>query len=266
MKKKIFNQQKMIIGMLHVPALPGTPRHSASIDRIIEISLEEANIYEKSGIDSMIIENMHDVPYLNKNVGPEITASMTAIACEIKRHLQIPIGIQILAGANKQALAVAKAAGLDFIRAEGFLYSHIADEGLMNADAGELLRYRKQIEAESIFILADIKKKHSSHSITDDISILEFASAAEFFLSDGIIVTGSATGKPADIMEIKELKNKINLPVYIGSGITIDNISEYWYYADGFIVGSHFKENGDWKNPVSEKRIVMFMEKIRSLT
>lgn len=104
---------------------------------------------------------MHDLPYLNRQVGPEITAAMSVICTEIKREAPlIPCGIQVLSGANKEAIAIAKAAGLQFIRAEGFVFSHVGDEGLMNSDAGELLRYRRLIEAEEVLVFTDIKKKH----------------------------------------------------------------------------------------------------------
>ena len=133
---KIINEikkRKIIIGMVHVDALPGTPNNKHSISQIISKAVQEAILYEQNGLDAIILENMHDVPYLNKDVGPEITASMTAIASEVKKNTTIPCGVQILAGANLEALAVAQASGCEFIRVEGFVYSHIADEGLMNA-------------------------------------------------------------------------------------------------------------------------------------
>src|SRR6185295_17642379 len=109
----------------------------------------------------------------------------------------LPLGVQVLAGANKEALAVAHAAGCQFIRAEGFVFAHVADEGLMpEADAGSLLRYRRAIGAEHIAVLADIKKKHSSHAITADVDLAETAKAAEFFGAEGVVVTGTATGEP----------------------------------------------------------------------
>lgn len=111
--------------------------------------------------DAIMIENMHDLPYLNRHVGPEITAAMSVICNEVKKAAPlIPCGIQILSGANKEAMAVAKATGLDFIRAEGFVFSHVGDEGMFNSDAGELLRYRRMIDAENILVFTDIKKKH----------------------------------------------------------------------------------------------------------
>lgn len=137
---------------------------------------------------------MHDVPYVQDcNLEAETVACMTRLSLEMKRILSAgtPCGVQILACGNKQALAVAKAADLQFIRAEGYVFGHLADEGYTNANAGTILRYRKNINAEKILVLTDLKKKHSSHSITADVSLLETAHAAEFFLTDGIILTGS---------------------------------------------------------------------------
>ncbi len=246
---------KALIGMVHVPALPGTPAQRLSMSEIIEKSVAEARMIEEAGFDAVMLENMHDVPYMNRRVGPEITAAMTAIACEVAKTLKIPCGIQILAGAGKESIAVALAAGLSFIRVEGFVFSHVADEGLMNACAGELLRYRKAIGAEGIAVFADIKKKHSSHAITADVDIVETAKAARFFLADGVIVTGAATGETANAVEIDAVAKAVDIPVLVGSGITADNLQEYWEYADGFIIGSWLKENGYWENPLDHDRL-----------
>lgn len=251
--------------MVHVGALPGTPRNSMKMSAIISEALRETLILTESGMDAVMIENMHDRPYLNRNVGPEIVAAMTAVASEIRQAFKIPLGIQILAGANKEALAVALAAGFDFIRAEGFVFGHVADEGWMNSDAGELLRYRKQIGAEHIKIFTDIKKKHSSHFITGDVSIAETAKAAEFFLSDGIIVTGAATGEKVSVEEVKAVKVAVKIPVIIGSGIDSENIQEFWDFADAFIVGSSLKKNGKWENEVDKNRVEKLMQKVKLL-
>ncbi|MDX1284581.1 MAG: BtpA/SgcQ family protein, partial [Draconibacterium sp.] len=223
---------KSIIGMVHVEALPGSPKNNLSVSEIINRSVEDATILEKEGVDAIMIENMHDRPYLNKNVGPEIVAAMTAVAKELKSRVKVPLGIQILAGANKEALSVALAAGFEFIRAEGFVFGHLADEGMMNSDAGELLRFRKQIGAGHIKVFTDVKKKHSSHAISSDISVAEMAKAAEFFLSDGIIVTGNATGEKTSVDDVAAVKKTVKLPVIIGSGIDIFNVHEFWNFAD----------------------------------
>ena len=260
---KIFKLKKPIIGMIHIRALPGTPKHKQPLSEIISIAVKEARLYERHGLNGVMLENMHDVPYLNRKVGAETTAFMTAIAVKVKKYVSLPLGIQILAGANKEALAVAKSAELDFIRAEGFVFSHIADEGLMNGDAAELLRYRKIIDAENIAVFTDIKKKHSAHAITADVSIAETAKAAEFFLSDGVIVTGDSTGSEAEISDLQAVKKAVDIPVFIGSGLTAENLEKYWKLADGFIVGSYFKKDGYWENEISEKRVEKLMNKVK---
>ena len=263
--QKIFQIAHPIIGMIHIQALPGTPNYQGNIRFILEEALKEALIYKTAGIDALMIENMHDVPYQKNRVGPEISSMMTLVADAIKQETNLPMGIQILAGANKEALAVAKAAQLDFIRAEGFVFGHVADEGYIDSQAAELLRYRKQIDAENIAIFTDIKKKHSSHAITSDVNIVETAHAAEFFLSDGLIVTGKQTGSEADSAEIKAVKYSTQLPVIIGSGINIDNVAQYLKISDALIVGSYFKKDAFWRNELQANRIVSFMERVDSI-
>ncbi|HBL74882.1 MAG: hypothetical protein A2W90_07070 [Bacteroidetes bacterium GWF2_42_66] len=258
-------ERKTIVGMIHVAALPGTPANNLSISEIIENALTEAIVLEQGGVDAILIENMHDVPYLNSKVGPEITAAMTAVACQLRRQTNLPLGIQILAAANKEALAVAQAAQLNFIRAEGFVFAHVADEGLIESCAGELLRYRKMIGAEEIKIFTDIRKKHSSHAITADVSLEEQVKTAEYFRSDGIIITGRSTGDEALIEDVQIARKSTSLPLLIGSGITSENIKKYWPFADVFIVGSFLKENGNWKNPVSKERLGELINEINDL-
>lgn len=217
--------------------------------------------------DGVLLENMHDIPYIqDADLGPEITAAMTSVAVQMRnQEPNLPMGIQILACGNKQAMAVAKAANLQFIRAEGFVFGHVADEGYTNACAGNLLRYRKQIDADNVLVLTDVKKKHSSHAITSDISLGETVHAAEFFLSDGVILTGQATGDPADERDLNDLFGKTPLPIVIGSGVTLENVDKYFPKSNGLIIGSYFKEDGQWQLPLSSGRVVEFMKRIREL-
>lgn len=256
----VFGPAKPLIGMIHVQALPGTPAYGGSMEAIIEQAAEEALLYQNCGLPAIMIENMHDTPYLRRQIGPEITAAMTAVAVAVKKACGLPCGLQILAGANREALAVALAAGLDFIRAEGFVFAHVADEGLLQSDAGELLRYRRAIGAGHILVLTDIKKKHSAHAITADMSLAETARAAEFFRSDGLIITGSATGEAASAEDVQAARAASRLPILIGSGVRPDNIAGYWPFCDGAIVGSWFKEGGHWAGRVDESRVRELVE------
>ncbi|CAG0922404.1 unnamed protein product [Notodromas monacha] len=298
-----------VVGMVHALALPGTPRSSCTIDRIVEQACAEARTYMAHGVDAVLVENMHDTPYVqpgSRMMGPDTVACMTRICAEVRREIgdRVPAGVQVLASANREALAVALATGFDFVRVENFVFAHVADEGWIDACAGPLLRanrealavalatgfdfvrvenfvfahvadegwidacagpllrYRKSIGAESIRIFADIKKKHASHAVTGDTSLEDTARAAEFFGTDGLVLTGRATGDPADVDQLRRLKAVSRVPVLIGSGIAATNLHQY-ALADAFIVGSAFKAEGQWQNPICEKNLGDFMRKHR---
>lgn len=261
----MFTQPLAVIGMIHVEALPGTPRYRGPLADILAKARWEAAVYAEAGVDALMIENMHDLPYLPREVGPEITAAMTLVAHEVKKTAPLPCGVQILAGANQAALAVALAAELDFIRAEGFVFGHMADEGLLEADAGALLRYRRNIGAGHIKIFADIKKKHAAHALTSDVSLAHTAEAASFFGADGVVVTGTATGKSASPSDVAEVKESVALPVLVGSGVNTHNLLQFKDKADALIVGSAFKQDGVWSKPVEANRVKRFMEAVHSL-
>lgn len=262
----VFGRAKAIVGMIHVGALPGTPRAHESLAAICQRAAAEAEIYAAAGLDGVLIENMHDVPYLRRRVGPEIVAGMTAAGLAVRARCPLPLGVQILAAANRAALAVAQACGAAFIRAENFAYAHVADEGLMPAaDAGPLLRYRRRIGGNSIAVFADVKKKHSAHAITADVSLAEAARTTAFFGADAVVVTGVATGTPAALEDVQTVRQAVRVPVAIGSGITADNLPAYWPHADIFIVGSFLKREGAWYNPVVRERVAALMEVGRRL-
>ena len=253
------DETKPVVGMIHVGALPGTPGHRQTLDEIARAACADARLYEAAGVNCLMIENMHDVPYLRGAVGPEIVAAMTMLAGAVRAVTRLPIGLQILAAADIEAMAVAHAAGLDFIRTECFAFAHIADEGIMESNAAKLLRYRRQIGATDVQVWADIKKKHSSHAWTADLTLGDMAEAAEFMGAETIIVTGVSTGKPPSAAEVKAARDRCQLPVFVGSGVSMENIGELLMASDGLIVGSHFKRNGHWANEIDEERVREFV-------
>src|SRR5262245_20862274 len=220
-----FGAPRALVGMLHVGPLPGTPAARDSIDRLIEHTVAEARIYRDAGFMALALENMHDRPYLRGGVGPEVTAAMTALAREVKRETGLVVGIQVLAAGNREALAIALASGAEFVRAEGFVFAHVADEGIIESCAGDLLRYRRTIGAERVLVFADIKKKHSAHAITGDVSLGETAKAAELFLADGVIVTGAASGEETSPDDVRDTTRAVGLPVLVGSGVSVQNLT-----------------------------------------
>ncbi len=256
---------RTLIGMVHVGALPGTPRHEQPVEHLAAQAADEARMLVDAGFDAVAIENMHDAPYVHGDrLGPEIVAAMTRVGTEVASVVDVPIGVQILSGGNRHALAVAQAIGGAFIRCENFVYAHVADEGLLpEAEAGGLLRERRRIGADAVAVFTDIKKKHASHAITADISIEDAAHAASFFGADGLIVTGAWTGRPADPGDARRARDASDLPVLIGSGVTPDNVGAMLDAADGVIVGSWIKRGGHWMNPVDPERAARLVHAAR---
>jgi membrane complex biogenesis BtpA family protein len=249
----LFAVNRALIGVVHLQALPGTPANKLDLAAIKSIAVDEASIYQEAGFHGILIENTHDRPYLKGSVGPEIVAAMSVVGAEVRRAVTLPVGLQILAGANSSALAVALACDASFVRVEGFVFAHVADEGLIESSAGDLLRYRRAIGADHIRVFADVKKKHSAHAITADLDIVETAKAAEFFTVDGVIVSGLATGQPTDPDEVKAVADAVSVPTLVGSGVTAENINAFGK-ADALIVGSSIKKDGLWSNTIDLQR------------
>lgn len=262
----LFSNQKSrcaLIGMIHLGALPGTPGSCKSVAQIMDDALFDAEALVNGGCDALLVENMADLPYLNGHVGPEIVACMTMAVDRVVSRFDLPVGIQVLAAANCEAMAIASCAGASFIRAECFAYAHIADEGMMNASAAEVLRLRKCL-GSNVKVWADVQKKHSCHVITGDTSLENLAHGFEFCGADALIVTGVSTGCAANIDDIDKAK-VAGLPVIIGSGIDVSNIAAFGAKADGLIVGSWIKKDGFWRNPVDVARVRLLADALAKL-
>jgi len=166
----------------------------------------------------------------------------------------------MLEAANITSLEIAADADLDYVRVEAFVFAHVGGSGIINGSAGKILRRRKELNAEHIKVFADVKKKHGSHSLTIDLDIKDEIMQAEFFLADGVIVTSQFTGVNPDKNDLIKAKKATNLPVLIGSGMNVNNITEYLPLADGFIVGSYFRKEGKFLEKLDEERLNRFME------
>ncbi len=252
----LFVTPKPLIAMIHTGPSPGVPGF-VCVESALERAAAEAEIYMRAGVDGILVENMHDFPCVHeREMGPEVTAFMTRVARAVKRRAgKAPVGIQVLFQANRTALAVALAAGCDFIRAEGWTYAHVADKGLAEAAAGAVVRYRQQIGAGHLPVFADVKKKHAAHTLTADLDVADIARGMALNRADGIIVTGRHTGLPPDVEDLEAVRDASPLPLLVGSGVTPDNLAALFPLADGFIVGTALKEEGRWDAPVSEERV-----------
>jgi len=231
----------------------------------MEQALSDLSHYIDVGADAILLENSHDLPYIKPPLPETAVRLMETIAREIRARFTGPIGIQMLEAANETALEIAHAVQLDFLRAEGYVFAHIGGAGLIEGCAGKLLRKRKALACEHIKIFADVKKKHCSHALTGDLDILDEVKQAEFFLVEGVIVTGARTAEPPNIAELRRVKKHAHVPVLIGSGLTAQNLKSYFPVADGFIVGSTFRKDGQFLGELERKRLDAFMKVFRSL-
>jgi len=250
--------------MIALRPLPGAPRFGGNEEIILEHALSDLRHYRDAKVDAVILENSHDLPYIKPPLPSRAIELVTRIAREIRCAFDGPIGIQLLEAANEPALAIARDADLDFVRVEGYVFAHIGGAGLIEGCAGQLLRRRKELGCEHIKIFGDVKKKHCSHAITGDLDIVDVIKQSEFFLVDGVIVTGTRTTEPPSLGELRRARKAARVPVIIGSGMTPQNIKTYWPLADGFIVGSTFRKDGQFLGSLDPERLRKFMRVFRT--
>jgi uncharacterized protein len=260
MKKVRDLPPKFLAAMIAVLPLPGSPRYDGDDHIIVKQVLSDLELYKQAGVDSLVLENDHDLPYIQPPLDKKGIALMTHLAKEVRKRFDGPVGVQMLEAANITSLEIAAEADLDFIRVEAFVFAHVGGSGIINGSAGKILRRRKELGAEHISVFADVKKKHGSHSLTIDLDIRDEVMQAEFFLADGVIVTSQFTGINPDKNDLIKAKSVTKLPVLIGSGMTPQNIRDYMPLADGFIVGSYFRKEGKFLETLQPERLDEFMK------
>lgn len=258
---KLFGRKKVAIGVVHCPAFPGSPGYDgAAIDTLYDTAMRDAVAYVDGGMHGLIIENHGDIPFLRPaDLGPETAAAMAVITDRVRRQINVPLGINVLANAAIQAFAVAKAAGASFIRVNQWANAYVANEGLLDGEAALALRYRSGLKADDIAVFADAHVKHGAHAITVDRTIEELTRDLEFFDADAVIATGQRTGDTATMDELGTVAGATQLPVLVGSGVRPDNVAEILTIADGVIVASALKTGGIWTDPVDRNKVVDFM-------
>ncbi len=254
-----FSCDKPFIGMIHLPPLPGSPCYEGEkVPSIIDAALRDLAALEEGGVDAALVENIGDAPFAKLAPKETITA-MTVIVQEITRKARLPIGVNVLRNDGTASIAIAAATGGSFIRVNVFCGVAFTDQGIIEGEARTLLELRKYL-GSSIAILADIHVKHAAHPR----SVEEAALDAVRDHPDGLIVTGIATGKRTSPEDLEAVKHVSSLPVFVGSGVRIDNLSTY-LDADGFIVGTSLKRDGKLEAPVDLKRVRALAEAITSL-
>jgi len=238
--KTLLRDGKAVIGMVHLLPLPGSAGFDGDMSKVYEQAMLDVKALEDGGVTALMVENYGDTPF-GKTLSLEQTAALSAVTAVIKSRTSLPVGVVAAFCDYRSALAAAKASGADFVRLAVFVDTVECFAGILEPCCSDALRYRKQLQAEHIAILADVQVKHS-HMLLPHVPIEESATVAESCGADAVIVTGTHTGGETPIETVLRVKKVVKCPVIIGSGVSTANIKEQLSIADGAIVGSSLKD------------------------
>lgn len=261
--KSIFSaKSKLLIGVVHLAPLPGSPRWRGNLERIIELAVNDARAYERGGAHAVFIENFGDVPFAKTDVGAETIAAMTAAGRAVRAAIRLPIGFNVLRNDARAALALCAACSGSFIRVNVHTGAMLTDQGIIEGEACETLRYRERI-CPGAQIFADVHVKHAAPLGNWPIEIAA-RDTLERGLADALIVSGTGTGEAALVSDLEKVRRACPAAkILLGSGVTAENAGEY-SEADGFIVGTSLKRNGRVGNPVDSKRVTALRKAIET--
>ncbi len=245
-----------VIGMLHLLPLPGAPRFVGDRAAIRERLLADADALAAGGVDGLMLENFGDVPFHPGALPPHVVAEMTALACAVRARCDLPLGINCLRNDALAALAVAHAVGGAYIRVNVLCGARVTDQGVIEGPADRLLRERARLGATGIRIVADVDVKHSAPLGTPRPLGDEVADLVERGGADAVVVSGSGTGRPTDTDHLDAVRAAAGaVPVLVGSGVDASSIATLVGRADGVIVGSSLKRDGDPRAAVDPARV-----------
>jgi hypothetical protein len=262
MNSLFHNARKILIGVVHLKPLPGSPRWPGDFGAIADAAIADARAYERGGAHAIIVENFGDVPFTKGHVGPETVAAMSAVGLVVRANVKLPLGFNVLRNDAEAALALCAACGGSFIRVNVHSGAMLTDQGIIEGDAYHTLRYRDRI-APGAEILADVHVKHAVP--LGDWSLEDAAhDTLDRGLADALIVSGTGTGQAADLADVERVRAACpKAKLLLGSGVTVANVKSYLRFADGVIVGSSLKRAGNLANPVDSRRVAALVRAMR---
>ncbi len=263
---ELTGAKKPIIGMAHLPALPGTPLYDAAggMGHVRDWVRRDLEALQAGGIDAVMFCNENDRPY-RLDADMASVAAMADVVAALRGELSVPFGVNVLWD-PRATLAVAAATGASFCR-EIFTGAFAGDFGLWVRSAGDAFRYRREIGAESVRLIFNINAEFAAplapRPLADVAKSVVFSSSP-----DAVCVSGPITSQPADASGLAEVAGAIagrGVPVLVNTGFKAANAQELLAYADGAIVGSSLKVDGVTWNPVDAARVKALMAAVRSV-
>ncbi len=255
----ILGAPRPLIGMVHLGPLPGSPRWGGSIAEVVERALADARALEAGGLHALLVENHGDAPFTAGRVDAATVAAMTAVIAEIRRSVRLPLGVNVLKNDAQSALAIAAATGACFIRVNVHVGAVVGDQGIIQSDAYNTLRYRRLLDAD-VKIFADVQAKHGAPLAPVELE-QEARDCVSRGLADALVVSGKATGEATPLEDVKRVRSAVrDVPLLVGSGVTPDTVADLLSVADGVIVGTFLKRDGRLGNPVDADRVKRLVE------
>ncbi len=253
---------RALIGMVHLPALPGAAGAAMAFEEIVARAAGEARLLAEHGFDAVLVENFGDAPFRADRVEPHTVAALAVILHEVRRAVRVPVGVNVLRNDAMAGVALMAVAGASFLRVNVFVGVYATDQGILEGRAPDVLRYRASLGGRGA-ILADVHVKHA-----EPLSCRDLAMAAEEAAyrgrADALIVTGPTTGRAAASEDIRIVKQSVpDKPVYVGSGVTAESVRVLLDAADGVIVGSALKHDGRAGSPLDPRRVEAFVRAAR---
>jgi membrane complex biogenesis BtpA family protein len=245
---------RAVIGMVHLRALPGSPRWDGDMGALVRAALDDARALAEGGADALLVENHGDVPFTARRVDAATVAGMAVAIAEIRRAVPLPVGVNVLKNDVRSALAVAAATGARFVRVNVHVGAVAADQGIIESDAHDTLRYRRLLGV-AVAILADVQAKHGLPLAPMPID-QEARDCYARGLADALVVSGVATGEPTPMADLKRVRGAVpEAPLLVGSGASPETVAELLSVADAVIVGTSIKRDGRLSNPVAVERV-----------
>jgi len=252
-----------LIGMVHLGPLPGAPRYGGDLETVLTAACADARDLEAAGFDALLVENHGDAPFFADDVPKATVAALARAVAEVRRSVQLPVGVNVLRNDALAALAVAAATGAAFIRVNVLAGTMYTDQGPISGRAAAVTRLRASL-CPSVSILADVFVKHA---LPPPGLTLEQAAADTWLRggADGLIVTGTATGRETSLDDLRRVREAVpNAPLYAGSGVTAESVRAVLGMADGLIAGTALKRDGRVSNPVDPARAAALVAAARA--
>ena len=234
-----------LIGMIHLPPLPGAPDHVGGMGTVLEAAIADLTALHEGGLRAAMVENFHDTPFWPDQVPPETIAALAVVAAELRRHRSdMLLGVNVLRNDADAALGIAAATGAAFIRVNVHAGAMVTDQGPLAGQAHRTVRKRRELQLEPVGILADLRVKHAAPLAARDL-VAEAADLRGRARADALIVSGQATGAPADLAALAALRAALpDCPLIVGSGVTAASLPDVLVHADAAIVGTSLQRGG----------------------